>query len=258
MYRHHVGCDLFISRIYHAVHGVRFTHSQDRLAISSRLAVLVAIVVVGAAAGIYAVASGRSSSAVISSSTFSSISSASSPASSVPARSVTISVGPSPGPSHTVLFGVPNGVNVTTQILPADTLAWTSWTLNSSASLGILEGQFFCPAGAVNSTITIGLYANGGLVASDNASVASKLSSSGGSLLITRPLSSAMTSSAGTIIGLAVIAPVPIDQYVATVNLGVPTKEATLTSGSGVPGQLPSPTSTISETMQMWVTPPIT
>jgi hypothetical protein len=235
--------------------------SRDRLAISSRSAVLVAIVVMGAAAGIYVV-SDRYSSAVISSSTFSSISSASSPASSVPTRLITISVGPSPGPSpgpsSTVLFGVPNGVNVTTQILPADTLAWTSWTLNSSASIGILEGQFFCPAGAVNSTIAIGLYANGGLVASDNASVASKLSSSGGSVLITSPLSSAMTFSAGTVIGLAVIAPVPIDQYVATVDLGVPTKEATLNSGSGVPGQLPSPTSTISETMQMWVTPPIT
>jgi hypothetical protein len=147
---------------------------------------------------------------------------------------------------------------VTTQALSADTLAWTSWTLNSSASIGFLEGEFFCPAQAVNSTITIGLYANGELVASENASVASKLSSSGGSILITSPLLSARTFSAGTVIALSVIAPVPIDQYVTTINMGVQTEETTLNSGSGLPEQLPSPTSTISGTMQMWVTPPIT
>jgi hypothetical protein len=153
---------------------------------------------------------------------------------------------------------VANDAKVTTQTLSANTLAWTSWTLNSSASIGILEGEFFCPAEAVNSTITIGLYANGELVASENASVASKLSSSGGSILITSPLLSARTFSAGTVIALSVIAPVPIDQYVTTVNMGVQTEEARLNPGSGLPEQLPSPTSTISGTMQMWVTPPIT
>jgi hypothetical protein len=223
-------------------------HGQNRLAISSRSAALVAIVVVGAAAVIYFVSAG-SPSAVISSSTFSSISLASPSA----------SIGPSPGNQSPppVLFGVANEAHVTTQTLPADTLAWTSWALNSSASIGVFEGEFFCPGEAVNSTITIGLYANGELVASQNASAAGKFSSSGGSILITSPLSSARTFSAGTVIALAVVAPVSIDQYVTTAIVGLQTKEAALNSGSGVPEQLPSPTSTISGAIQMWATPPI-
>ena len=154
------------------------------------------------------------------------------------------------------LFGAPDVGNTTANIT-ADTLVWTSWTLNSTEQIGGVEGAIVIPASGVNSTITCAIYIDGRLAGNETYQIGPVYGLGGGiishaqEVAVFAGIPSNQTQPAGTVISMAVLSPTQILPKFNSAT-GVQTNEATLNGGSWLPARLPSPSSTIPSTMEIW------
>jgi hypothetical protein len=158
------------------------------------------------------------------------------------------------GGTPSVLFGATQVGNVTRPV-PAYTLVWTSWKLNTTMTIGQVEADVLVTPSSVNSTITIAVYIDGSL-ASNASDYTYAIAPNYGALnepanmAIFAGIPANRTQPAGTVISLAVLSTATVYPHF---NIGtVPTYEATLSPGSGMPTELPSPTSTVSSTVEIW------
>ncbi|MDA4118765.1 MAG: hypothetical protein OK455_10550 [Thaumarchaeota archaeon] len=143
-------------------------------------------------------------------------------------------------------------------MIPANTLVWTTWTINNTISMAAAQANLLAGAQNVNSTITIAVYINGQLAAHESDRIPSVTLPGQSSpspveqtVTITVPMPSGTTLTPGTIVSLAFISSTDINDYF-TGTPGVPTLEASVQANSGLPSTLPSPTSTVTSTMEIW------
>jgi hypothetical protein len=160
-------------------------------------------------------------------------------------------------PKIHILFGAPQSGNITENI-PANTLLWTSWILNSTTQIGGVQTSVVVPPSGINSTVTCAIFIDGRLAGNSTDHIGPvygldgvSLSDKSQSVNIFVGIPSNETQPAGTIISMAVYSPTSIAPRF-TSGLGVATSEASLGLGSSLPLQLPPATSSIASTMQIW------
>lgn len=158
---------------------------------------------------------------------------------------------------QTVLFGADGNLNETVN-LPAYTLIWTSWRLNSTEVIGGIEASVIGPYSAENATITFGVYIDG-ILGGQSTETVGPVMSLGGQTTLHEPQGISMitgiaankTQPAGAVITFALIASAGIAPNVNK-NGTTPAYEATLPNGSMMPSELPSSTSSIAYPIQAW------
>jgi hypothetical protein len=249
-------------------------HTRERMAVSQAVVALVAVVLVGAAAGLYLLSGGSPSIATSTSTsssttkvlTHSTTSVASTLSTSYHSGTTTITASqtttsstiPPPPPPNPVLFGVQIEPGAISNTIPADTLVWTTWTMNSSAGIGWVTTAFAVSAQNANSYVVAAYYINGRLASNLTTAVTpfsmgNGSSTSGGTMYVNVPSASNHALPAGTVVSLAIFSPDPVKAYFND-TAGVQTNEATLSPGSGLPAQLPSSTSPMPSTLEIWAT----
>jgi hypothetical protein len=152
-----------------------------------------------------------------------------------------------------------NAKNSTTETVPASTIAWTSWTLNATTNVFGANSVFLQAPVNDNSSVTIALYTNGKLAGNETYPIYTPQTPPGSkansSAIIAVEFLTVMilnrTAPAGAVISLAVLSPTPITLYFND-RLGVPTYEASVASGSFPPTVLPSPSSSLPDTAEIY------
>jgi hypothetical protein len=260
---------------------VRFMRSQNRLAISSALAVLVAIVVIGAAAGVYFL-SNASPSVVTSTSITASASTSSSSSvvrthitsshsgtetvtinqttsissvqgtSTSSAQTITYSTAV---PGDYIIFGLEVNPNtMTTQVFPNDTLIWTNYVTASAVNVTSVIADVVTTPTTPNSTAIVAFYVNGALLAQEAYKVGpSRPPASNPNypapaqnlVELPGPLPTGTVIPAGTTVSMAIWCSSSPTMYVNNDPNAHGTYEAPLTTGV-IPSSLPSATSSLS------------
>lgn len=252
---------------------------KSRSGLSLGAVALFAILVVGTvAAGAYlygvaspsAAASSTASSTSFSSTGFTHVTSSmasthttsfvSNGSTAVTSTSASTATFPQPITNEHFAFGAQvDAKNSTTETIPASTIAWTSWRLNATTNVDGADSVFLQAPVNDNSTVTIALYTNGKLAGNETYPIYTPQTPPGSkansSAIITVELLTAMilnrSTPAGAVISLAVLSPTPITLYLND-RLGVPTYEASVASGSFPPTVLPSPSSSLPDTVEIY------
>jgi hypothetical protein len=258
---------------------------SPRLAISYGLTALVAIIIVGAAAGIYFL-SNSSPFVLTSSATSSTMSSSIQSSTSVTLTHITSSQASTHmtsshtgtvtttatsassasqtsvsrignEPTQEFVFGEESAQNDTTQVIPANTMVWTTWTINSTVQVNAAETGILVTPQSVNSTITAATYINGKLDDYESYSVTPSTEPTNKTQYVDQLVTvyapfKNQTIPAGSVVSLVFLTPVQVTAYLSNGSIGHHTNEASLIVGSIPPAQLPSPTSTVSHTLNMY------
>jgi hypothetical protein len=161
------------------------------------------------------------------------------------------------GPQSVIkfLFGAPDTDNATTETVPANTLIWTSWIVNSTTSLAA-QGTIGVSTQYVNSSFSVAIYVNGMLAGNQTYTLYPSSSPAFSTGFVKEGADVGIPTRmepipAGAVVSFAVLASIPLGPSFDT-GIGVQTNEASINAGSGFPQQLPQSTSTIPSTLQMF------
>jgi hypothetical protein len=221
------------------------------------------------AAGLYlsgvASPSAAASSTISSSSTTSSSTGFTHTTSSVSSTTTPIIVGGGassgeigPPPIITILFGAPTIDHPTTTEVPAYTMLWTSWKLNSTMTIDGVQSDIDCLPSSWGSNLMIAVYVDGKLAGNSTYPIAPNYGGPNATTIdapenynIIGGIPGNYTQPAGAVISMAILSNASVDPHF---NSGsVTTYEVTLPPGSGFPTQLPTPTTTISDSaVEIW------
>ena len=153
-----------------------------------------------------------------------------------------------------VIFGIPpQSQNATRETIPANTLAWTSWTVSNSTRMDGFENNFPIRPENYNSSFVAAIYVNGVLDTKTAYTIPPPYSPGQGYQTESLPnyyggfpgtMPPSMISP-GTVISLAILCSTPLTAFVSDTGH---TYEAQVDS---LPAQLPSSSSLLPYTLQM-------
>jgi hypothetical protein len=156
-------------------------------------------------------------------------------------------------PSQNTVFGDQLTSNYTLEVIPADTLVWTSWTLNSTVVVNAAVIPILEPPQNANFNVTAATYVNGQLVDYETYQFPPSANVSQ-SISLLAPMGGPKTVTTGSTVSIAFLTPLSVSEYFDPTATGVQTNEATVSGDSSLipPSTLPSATSTLSLTAYMW------
>jgi hypothetical protein len=121
-------------------------------------------------------------------------------------------------PQRVVLGVLPNPHNSSTQVLPADTLVWETYTLSNTTILVGAEIAIVILPQNYNSNITLAVYVNGTLLNQETYKIPPPIGNDNSSSFVyggTFEVPIERTVSSGSIVALAVFSQTPITVYVS-------------------------------------------